>query len=385
MLASPSIVEKRLERGTRLAAAARRAVELGIGELAPADERENAAGPRIDRHERRLQVALWKAAEPRAHRLLRRVLQRRHERRPHLPVGRVIAAEAFAKQLAQILLRVAAARIHRARIRPDPDARPDGFALLRFGDETFLPHPRQDDMAALDRAVEIRPRRQGRGRPREPGDERALGEVQLFGRPAEEVPRHRLDAVDPGAQVDAIEVELEHLRFRELGVDHHRQHRFTRLAAVGLLVREEERARELLRQRAPALDGAGRSHVAHDGAAERDRIDAGMRVETVILDGDERMLEVFGDLGERNVAPVFVHPEPAASVGGEEPRVADAARQAVDGPALPKEPRDADDGEDHQDREEARGNPVANGVRARSHVLSEGRGARRWSTADSAT
>ena len=50
-----------------------------------------------------------------------------------------------------------------------------------------------------------------------------------------------------------------------------------------------------------------RADVAHDGAAERDRVDAGMRVEAVVLDGDERVLQVGRDVGERHVLTVLVH------------------------------------------------------------------------------
>ena len=287
-------------------------------------------------------------AQPAAHGLLGRLLQRRHERRADLPVGRMVAAEPLAELLAQELLRVAAARIARAGIRPDADARPPRLPLLRLGDEALLAHPRQHDVAARERAVEVRPRRQRRRRARQPGDERALREVQLLRRPAEQMPRHRLDAVDAGAQIDAIEVELEDLLLGQLAVDHQREHRLANLAAVGLLVREEERPRQLLRQRAAALDRARRAEVADDGAAERDGIDAGMRVEAVILDRDERVLQVLGNLAERHVAAVLVHPEPAPAVGGEKPRVADAARQPVHGVALPQQPRHGERRDDDQ-------------------------------------
>ena len=45
-----------------------------------------------------------------------------------------------------------------------------------------------------------------------------------------------------------------------------------------------------------------------------------MDEEAVILDGDERVLQVGRDLGERHVVPLLVQAEPAAAVGGEEPR-----------------------------------------------------------------
>ena len=226
---------------------------------------------------------------------------------------------------------------------------------------------RQDDVAARDCAVEVGPGRERRRRARQPGDERAFREVQLLRRAPEEMPRHRLHAVDARAQVDAIEVELEHLILAELAVDHQRQRRLANLPPVGLLVREKERSRELLRQRAPALDRARLAEVPDDGAPERDGIDAGMRIEPVVLDRDERVPQVLGDLAERDVAPLLVHPEPAPAVGGEEPGVAHAARQPVHGVALPHEPGDGKRRHDDQDGEEDGGGPVAERFRRLRH------------------
>ena len=106
--------EERLERRSGLPPAADGAIELRLPEIAAADEREDVAGARIDGDERRLQLRLVEPAQPVRHGALGRVLQLRHERRAHLPVRRMIAAELVAELLAQELLRVAAARIGRA-------------------------------------------------------------------------------------------------------------------------------------------------------------------------------------------------------------------------------------------------------------------------------
>ena len=55
-----------------------------------------------------------------------------------------------------------------------------------------------------------------------------------------------------------------------------------------------------------------------------------MVVEAAILDGDDGVLQVGGDLVERDVVPLLVEPEPRLAVGAVEHRVADAARQPVD-------------------------------------------------------
>ena len=119
----------------------------------------------------------------------------------------------------------------------------------------------------------------------------------------------------------------------------------------------------------------GERRLRHDGAAERDRIDAGMRVEAVILDRDERVLQVLGNLVERHVAAVLVHPEPAAAVGREKPRVADAARQAVHGLALAQQPRHGERRGDDQHREEhaaARSRTIPRTFDPRGRALAHG-------------
>ena len=199
-------------------------------------------------------------------------------------------------------------------------------------------HPGEDDVAAGDGAVEVRPRRQRGRRPGQPGDQRALGHREVLGGLAEHPSRHRLHPVDAGAEVDAVEVELEDLLLGELGFDQHRQHGLAALAQVAPPVRQEQRARQLLGDRAAALDRPRRACIANDGASDRNRVDARMAEEAMVLDGDERMLEVRRDGGERHVVPLLVEPEPGPAVGGVEPGVADPAGQPVDGIALFAQP-----------------------------------------------
>ena len=74
-------------------------------------------------------------------------------------------------------------------------------------------------MAALERSLVIRPGGQGRRRADQAGDERRLGQRDDARGLAEQMLRHRLDAVDAGAEIDAIEIELENLLLGELGFD----------------------------------------------------------------------------------------------------------------------------------------------------------------------
>ena len=83
--------------------------------------------------QRRLQVGVAEAPQAVLDRALGRILQLRHERRPHLPVGRMVAAEPVAELLPQELLRVADARLGRAGIRRGSAAAPARAAFSCAG------------------------------------------------------------------------------------------------------------------------------------------------------------------------------------------------------------------------------------------------------------
>ena len=83
-------------------------------------------------------------------------------------------AKDIAELLAQEQLGVPVIRAVRCRIRPKAEAGCTRRFLFLRGDKTLFAHALQDDVTALARALEIRPRRE-RGRPLdEAGDERAL-------------------------------------------------------------------------------------------------------------------------------------------------------------------------------------------------------------------
>ena len=166
-------VQQRLERRSRLPAAAARAVELRLAEVATADHREDVAGPRIDRDQRRLQIGIAEAAQPLRHRALRHLLQLRHERRPDFPVGRMVSAELIAKQLTQEVLRVAGLRDFGARVRSNAKTRAPGRLLLLGRDESLVAHPprarrgcaprhRRDDSTARVQRGRAQDRQSGR-------------------------------------------------------------------------------------------------------------------------------------------------------------------------------------------------------------------------------
>ena len=174
-------VEERLECRAGLAPAARRTVELRLPEVATADHRQHVAG--------RGSIATSAACSCGSPNRPQPALPPRvrpapaasgNKRRSHFPVGRMIAAElGRGTAAAGIPSRSRAAGRSRRGYGRMRMPRACAARFLRRRDESFLAHPRQDDVAALDRAVEVRPRRQRRRRARQPGDERALGKRQL--------------------------------------------------------------------------------------------------------------------------------------------------------------------------------------------------------------
>ena len=231
------------------------------------------------------------------------------------------------------------------------------------GDEPLRAHLREHEVAALERAVVVRPRRQRRRRANQPGDERRLRQRERPRRLAEQMLRHRLDAVDARAQIDAVQIELEDLLLGQLRFDQQRDAAFLDLAAEGPDVGEEQRARELLRQRAAAFDPAAAADVAHDRAPEADRIDAGMMVEAAILDGDDGVLQVGRDLVERDVVPLLVEAEPRLAVRAVEHRVADAARQPMHRDGVARQPDAGDGGAADEQGQQRQREPVGPAAR----------------------
>ena len=122
------------------------------------------------------------------------------------------------------------------------------------GDEPFVPHPRQHHVTAFHRFVEVGPRRQRGRRAGKSGDQGAFRKRQILRGLAEHALGHGLDAVDAGAEENAIEIQLEDLLLGQLPLDEDREHGFPRLAPVTSPVRQEQRSRELLRDGAAAFD-----------------------------------------------------------------------------------------------------------------------------------
>ena len=123
-------------------------------------------------------------------------------------------------------------------------------------------------------------RRVVRWGPHERREQRGLGHGEVRRGLAEVAPRRGLDAVVALAEVHGVEVLLEDLRLRVSLLEACRDQDLANLAVVGPLRAQARGARELLRDRAAALDDAAGAEIAPGGTGDADRIDAVMRRRT---------------------------------------------------------------------------------------------------------
>jgi hypothetical protein len=344
-------VDEGLEGGAGLPAAAYRAIVGRCVVVPPAHHGEYVARLRVERDQRRLESLLAQPRQPLLHRLLRGELHGGEESRLHVPVRRVVVADLLAEGLPQVLLRVSRVRVGQVGGARHAHARRVGALLGGGADEPLLAHAGQHDLAARESAFFVRPGGKRRRRADEAGHDRGLEEAEVLGPLAVELPRHGLDAEGPRAEGHAVEVQLEDLVLGELLLDEHGQDGFLGLPPDRTLRGQEQRARELLRDRATALREPAAADVARDGAAQPDGVDAAVPIEAMVLDRDDRFAQGGRDLVQGDVAPVLVQREPGLAVAAVEDGVADPACQPMHGPGLLRGPAERDGAPDHHHEE----------------------------------
>ena len=148
----------------------------------------------------------------------------------------------------------------------------------------------------------IAARRQPRRRFDQAREHRRLGDLHLAGGFAEIALRRGFDAIGAGAEIDAVEIELEDFwLLLNLRSSQTRQHHLLHLAQERALLGQEQVLGELLGDGRAALRDAAVQDVGHRGAREPDRIDAVVAVEAAVLDRDERLRQIGRQLLERHV------------------------------------------------------------------------------------
>jgi hypothetical protein len=122
-------------------------------------------------------------------------------------------------------------------------------------DEAVAGHGRDHDLRAALGGVGVAGRREAGRRLDQPGQHRGFGEAHLARGFAKIALCRGLDPIGAGAEIDAVEVELEDLGLGEFALEPNRQHYLLQLAPDCALLREEQVLGELL--------GDGRAALRH--------------------------------------------------------------------------------------------------------------------------
>ncbi len=122
----------------------------------------------------------------------------------------------------------------------------------------------------------------------------------------EVAPRRRLGAIQAVAEVHLVEIQLEDASLGKLPLEVRGDQQLLDLSRKRLLGGQEALTGELLRNRAAALDGAAVPKVRHRRRDDAHEIEAVMLVEPLILDGDDRVLQVGRDPIERHADPLLL-------------------------------------------------------------------------------
>ncbi len=188
----------------------------------------------------------------------------------------------------------------------------------RLGDVALLGHRGDDLRGALVGGGQVAVGREPGRRLHQSGQHRRLRKRHLARALAEIFLRRRFDAEGAGAEIDAIEIELEDLVLGIFALEPQRQDRLLDLARQRALLGQEQVLGELLGQRRAAFHAAAPGDVAKHRAGDADRVDAEMRIEAPVLDGDERLGQVGRQLAQahRRAAGVAAIGDQRA-VGGE--------------------------------------------------------------------
>src|SRR5262249_20209498 len=103
-----------------------------------------------------------------------------------------------------------------------------------------------------------------------------------------------------GAEIDAVDVELEELRFGEFPLEPERQQRFLDLAFERALLGQKKIFRKLLSDCGAALRDATVQDVGEGCASDAVGVDAKMLIKAPVLDSDEGLRYITGHFLQRN-------------------------------------------------------------------------------------
>ena len=296
-------IDEHLERGARLAARLRGAVELRLQIVTPTDHGADRARLVVD-HECRAfgrPAVLSHGVEALLDRLLRGGLQLEIERQLDHHVWRGIG-ENVVHTLDRVIegvtreaVRLIGREHQRLRFR---------FVGLRLGDEARFDHLLEHIGLPFFRTRRLRLLGKARGRLREGREHCRLGERQVFRRLAEIGVRSSVEAIGAGAEIDAVEIELEDLVLRQHPLEVVGEASLLRFPLQRLVRRQEQILDQLLRDRGCALDRAAGANVGEHRADNGPYVDAGVLAEALVLGADEGVHDMLRNIGEAHGAAI---------------------------------------------------------------------------------
>ncbi|CAO0830651.1 hypothetical protein SMICM17S_01493 [Streptomyces microflavus] len=191
-----------------------------------------------------------------------------------------------------------------------------GLVGLGLRDGASGGHPGEDGVTALGGLLRVVDRVVAGRRLDDAGEQRGLLHLQVLGVLGEVPLRRGLDAVRLLTEERDVEVVLQDLLLAELFLDLDRVLQFADLAAERLLgglrdlllvvarLLDEDVLHVLLGEGRRALRGPAGLHVAVHRAQDALEVDRPVLVEAGVLDRDDRVLHVRGDVLERDHGPV---------------------------------------------------------------------------------
>jgi hypothetical protein len=310
-------VDERLEGRPRLAVRLHRAVEVAVLEAATTDERANLARIHVQRHERRLQrVGTGRCERTPPFDLLQGALDfgfggalqsgvigRKHPQPPGIDT---VEPEAGHQLASNLLLEIGPVRLVASEAIGEVDALLAGAFGLLAGQGAGIDHRRQHHRPACQRPVEIYGGRPGRWRLHQARKQCGFAHGELGRRLSEVAARGGLGAIEPVAEVDLVEIQLEDLVFRIARFQLRGQDHFLELALERLVERQKALSRQLLGDRAAPLGAAALSEVGDHRSADADDVDAAVVVEPLVLDGQNGADQIRRDLIERHFYPLLL-------------------------------------------------------------------------------
>ena len=159
-----------------------------------------------------------------------------------------------------------------------------GLGLL-LRDHAGLGHGGQHFAATRGGGAGIDAGRKTAGRAGQAGDDRCLPQIHVAGGNTEIQLGRRVHAPGTGAEIDAVQPDLEDFLLGEGVFQPERQQHFLHLAAKGAGIGQEQVFRDLLGDGRAALHQAAGADVDHRRAQYADDVDAVMGVEAPVLHG----------------------------------------------------------------------------------------------------